>query len=78
MYLGQLASLIEEQISSASSPSQITSVLQNILGPGGEFKGDILGSYNVWGLIRFGSDSKSRLDAIGSNVIWTPSLNDAK
>lgn len=78
MYLGNLASMIEEQISPESSSREITSVLQKILGPGGEFRGEILGSYNVWGLTKFGFDLKSRLDVIGGNVVWARSVDATK
>lgn len=74
-YLVDLASKIEQRITPDSSSFDITSVLQGILGPGGDFNGDVLGPYNVWGIITFGFDVKQRLDALGENVIWAPPID---
>lgn len=77
-YLVDLAKKVEERISSKSSSLEITSALQEILGPGGEFDGDLIGPYNIWGIISFGFDVKNQLDAFGENVTWAPALDAAK
>ncbi|MGN7149182.1 hypothetical protein ACTHQ6_09350 [Arthrobacter sp. SAFR-179] len=69
-YLVDLANKVEERISHKSSSLEITSELQKILGPGGEFDGDLIGPYNIWGIISFGFDVRSQLDAFGQNVTW--------
>ncbi|GGJ20424.1 hypothetical protein [Paenarthrobacter histidinolovorans] len=71
-WLPQLASRIEQKITPESDPIDITSVLQEIIGPGWDSGGSSLGPHDVWRLMFFGDEVKQRLDAIGKNVIWDP------
>lgn len=68
-YLTDLSVKLENQLSHASSPADITEALQQIALLGGEYRG-ILGDVNVWALIRFGWDVKHRLQTLGQQVIW--------
>lgn len=74
-YLADLATRLEQRISAESESQEITSALQQILGPGGDFDGSIFGSYNVWALITFGFNMKRRLEGLGEKVIWGKSVS---
>ncbi|MEE9095732.1 hypothetical protein [Pseudarthrobacter phenanthrenivorans] len=72
-YLADLATRLEERISTKSEPQEITSALQQILLPRGDFDGSIIGAHDVWALITFGFELKRRLEDLGEKVIWARS-----
>lgn len=74
-YLADLATRLEQRISAESESQEITSALQQILGPGGDFDGSIFGSYDVWALIMFGFEMKRRLEDLGDKLIWATSVS---
>lgn len=76
-WLPQLASKIEQRITPESMSTDITSTLQQIIGPG--WDGDSpFGQHDVWRLIAFGFEVKQRLDAIGENVTWAPKIEASR
>lgn len=70
-WLPQLATKIEQRITAESTATDITFVLQELIGPGWDSGDSPFGQSDVWSLIAFGFEVKSRLDAIGDNVTWS-------
>ncbi|QSZ49579.1 hypothetical protein [Arthrobacter sp. D5-1] len=78
-YLIDIASEVERRLNAESSSTDITTTLQNVLGPGGPYNNrELLGDYDVLSLVWFGNDVKQRFEEIGANLIWSVPLTVPK
>jgi hypothetical protein len=76
IYLNELSKTIAQRLSPQSTSTEITDVLQSVLGPGDSCS-KLLGPVDPMSLVMFGSALEERLDEVGENVVWPTPPADA-